>query len=114
MKRREYGYLAMVAAAYCLRDAVGQPLLGRKQIDPEAMAFNKAAMNRLFTFLTFYFGETDEASKIAFLKVVSRHYPDDWGLPELDERMVAEVNGALKNGLESKLGEDALGNKTSV
>jgi len=114
MNRRECGYLAMLMAANCLRDTDPEShAIPGKTNDPETMAFNKAVMNKLFTFLTFYFGETDEAPKMAFLKLASRYYPDDWGLPELDESMVAEVNEALKKGSESKLAGDALGNQTS-
>jgi hypothetical protein len=99
MKRRECEYLAMLMAAYCLRDAVVRPrLVGDQIVDSEKMVFNKAAMNRLFTFLTFHFGETDEASKMAFLNLMARYYPDGWGLPELDKDMVAEVKEAIKKG----------------
>jgi len=113
-KKREYGYLAMLIAASCLHDSVsGFYFSGGKTSDPEKRAFNKTVVNRLFTFLTYYFGETDEASKLVFLNLAARYYPDDWDLPELDERMVAEVRKALKKGLESKLPGDALGNQRS-
>jgi len=99
MKTREYGYLAMLMAAYCLRDTViGPHLIRENTTDPDRMAFNKAAMNRMFTFLTLYFGETDEASKMAFLSLVARYYPHDWGLPELDKVMATEVKEAIKKG----------------
>ena len=84
-----------------------------KTSDPEKRTFNKTVVNRLFTFLTYYFGESDEASKLVFLNLAARYYPDDWDLPELDDCMVTEVREALKKGLESKLPVDALGNQTS-
>ena len=112
-KKREYGYLAMLIAANCLNDsASGFHFSREKTSDPEKRAFNKTVVNRLFTFLTYYFGEMDEASKLVFLNLAARYYPDDWDLPELDERMVTEVREALKKGLGSKLPRDALGNKT--
>ena len=79
MKRRECEYLAMLMAANCLRDrASGLHFSRGKTSDSEKRAFNKTVVNRLFTFLTYYFGETDEASKMIFLSVAARYYPDDW------------------------------------
>ena len=119
-KRCKYGYLAMLMAANCLHDSASGLHFSRgKTSDPKKRAFNKTVVNRLFTFLTYYFGETDEASKMVFLSVAARYYPNDWDLPELDECMVTEVKEALKKGLELKLvGDalvgDALGNRTSI
>jgi hypothetical protein len=100
MNKRECGYLAMLMANCLLDTEAGSGIIPGKTSDPEKRAFNKTVANRLFTFLTYYFSETDEASKMVFLNLAARYYPDDWGLLEIDEGMMTEVREALKEGFE--------------
>jgi hypothetical protein len=104
MTKRECEFIAMLMAANCVRNTAIKSYHARGKItDQEMMAFSKQVVNRLYTFLTFYFGKTDEASRAAFLNLAAQYYPADWALPELDAAFMAALKEALAKGSEASV-----------
>jgi hypothetical protein len=106
MKKSECQFLAMVMAVVCVRNTVIETYhTDGKITDPEMMTFNKEVVNRLYSFLTLYFAETDEVKKIAFVNVVERYFPHGWDFPKLDRSFVTATNRMLKKMSKATVAE---------
>jgi hypothetical protein len=92
--------LALLMALQCVRNTVIEDYHSEGKIDDsEMMAFNKEVVNKIYTFLRFYFGSmpTEETSK--FMAMNSMFLPN-WDKPTLDKDMMAGVAIAMGKSSE--------------
>ena len=68
--------------------------------EAEMMAFNKEVVDRIYTFLTLYFAETDESSKLEFVNRMNKNYPTGWDSPKLDPNLAATYHTWLEKGVK--------------
>ncbi len=109
MEKSECQFLAMLMAVNCVRNTVIESYHAAGKItDPEMMAFNKEVVNKLYTFLTLYFGQPEESSKIAFLNLMERYYPSNWDFLKLDAGFVTATKRALKKSSTHTLNQRSL------
>ena len=92
----------MLMAANCVRGASIEYPADGKSAGLQLTAFNRKVVNKLYTFLTLYFGQTDESLKLAFLSGMEQNYPKGWDLPKLDAAFVTAAKRALKAGSRMK------------
>lgn len=88
--------IALLMAVNCVRNTVIETYHGEGKIsDTEMMAFNIEVVNKIYTFLRFYFGTMPKADTEEFMKLVSWFFPS-WNQPKLDEDFMEAVDSSVK------------------
>ena len=94
--------LALIIAANCLRNTpVENTAAGSSFTEEDLKALRKSMSDRLYTFLLFLLNKP-ASEYSALMEELSRFYPADWPLPELDgdfTKVVGKAAGDAANGI---------------
>ena len=94
--------LALVITANCLRDTpVEKTGIGSSFTEDDLKALRKSMSDRMYTFLLFLLNKP-ASEYSALMEELSKFYPSDWPLPELDgnfTRVVGSTAREAANGI---------------
>lgn len=87
--------IALLMALHCVRNTIIETYHGEGKInDNEMKNFNKEVVNKMYTFLRFYFGTMPKEESKEFMAMISMYLPN-WDKPKLDEEMMAGLDIAM-------------------
>ncbi|MCY4472722.1 MAG: hypothetical protein OXC07_07900 [Kistimonas sp.] len=94
MDEKTVKQLALIITANCLRNTAVEKVRQQALSDPlserDLQHLHKAMSDRMYTFLTYLLGKPAR-EYAALMEELTRHYPTDWPMPELDSTLVQIV-----------------------
>ena len=89
--------LALIITANCLRNTPVEKMNSSGSLsEDELKKFRKTMSDRLYTFLLYLLNKP-ASEYTALMEELSRHYPADWPLPELDNSLTQVVGNAARD-----------------
>ncbi|CAM3456483.1 hypothetical protein [Parendozoicomonas haliclonae] len=83
--------LALVITANCLRDTPVENVAANRPLnEAELQTLRKSMSDRLYTFLLYLLNKP-ASEYSALMDELSKHYPADWPMPELDQALTKGV-----------------------
>ncbi len=89
--------LALIITANCLRNTPVETKTGAAALsEAELSVLRKSMSDRLYTFLLYLLNKP-ASEYSALMEELSRNYPADWPLPELDNDLTQNVSAGHSN-----------------
>ena len=88
MKDENIKKLALIISANCIRQSTIEECKKNGQInDVQLNQINKELSDRMYTFLTYLLSKPAQEYSV-MMEAMSKHYPDDWAMPELNQDFI--------------------------
>ncbi|MGY0218040.1 hypothetical protein ACWJJH_11780 [Endozoicomonadaceae bacterium StTr2] len=86
--------LALTIAANCVHESMIEEYISQGKLSQEdANVFNRQMTNKLYTFLTYLLNKPAQDYAM-LMESLSKNYPQNWDMPELDPSFTKNANQA--------------------
>ena len=101
MDEKTVKQLALIITANCLRNTPVEKVRQQAAVplnEAELQHLQKSMSDRMYTFLTYLLGKPAR-EYAALMEELTRHYPKDWPMPELDKSLVQIVGNNTQDAM---------------